>query len=146
MWNKTRVAAALLVAGLSGALHAQTVVGVSWSNFQEERWKTDEKAVKEELARLGATYVSADAGGSPEKQLADIDGLIAKGAKALIILAMDKDAIVPAVAKARARKIPVVAYDRLIEEPGCSTSPSTTARSAACRRARCSRCAPRATT
>lgn len=118
MWNKTRVAAALLVAGLSGALHAQTVVGVSWSNFQEERWKTDEKAVKEELERLGATYVSADAGGSPEKQLADIDGLIAKGAKALIILAMDKDAIVPAVAKARARKIPVVAYDRLIEEPG----------------------------
>ena len=25
---------------------AQTVVGVSWSNFQEERWKTDEAAIK----------------------------------------------------------------------------------------------------
>ena len=40
------------------------------------------------------------------------------GAKALIILAMDKDAILPAVNKANQRKIPVVAYDRLIEAPG----------------------------
>jgi D-xylose transport system substrate-binding protein len=50
--------------------------------------------------------------------LADIDSLIAKGAKALIILAMDKDAILPAVNKANQQKIPVVAYDRLIEAPG----------------------------
>jgi D-xylose transport system substrate-binding protein len=113
----TRGAMALALAGLASATLAQTV-GVSWSNFQEERWKTDEKAVKDQLAKMGASYVSADAGGSPEKQLADIDGLIAKGAKALIILAMDKDAIVPALAKARSRNIPVVAYDRLIEQPG----------------------------
>ena len=77
-----------------GAL-AQAVVGVSWSNFQEERWKTDEAAIKGQLEKLGAKYISADAGGSPEKQLADIDGLMAKGAKVLIILAMDKDAILP---------------------------------------------------
>jgi len=97
---------------------AQAVVGVSWSNFQEERWKTDEAAIKAELAKLGAKYVSADAGGSPEKQIADVDGLIAKGATTLIILAMDKDAIVPALAKAKAKNLPVVAYDRLIEQPG----------------------------
>jgi D-xylose transport system substrate-binding protein len=111
---------ALLTAALltSAAAHAQLVVGVSWSNFQEERWKTDEAAIKAELAKHGATYVSADAGGSPEKQLADVDGLIAKGAKALIVLAMDKDAIVPALAKAKQRNIPVIAYDRLIDQPG----------------------------
>ena len=111
---------ALLTAALltSAAAHAQLVVGVSWSNFQEERWKTDEAAIKAELAKRGATYVSADAGGSPEKQLADVDGLIAKGAKALIVLAMDKDAIVPALAKAKQRSIPVIAYDRLIDQPG----------------------------
>src|SRR5215831_2603337 len=108
--------AAALLTGF--AAHAQLVVGVSWSNFQEERWKTDEAAIKAELAKKGASYISADAGGSPEKQLADIDGLIAKGAKALIVLAMDKDAILPAVNKATRQKIPVVAYDRLIEVPG----------------------------
>ena len=114
-FNNALITAALLT---SAAAHAQLVVGVSWSNFQEERWKTDEAAIKAELAKHGATYISADAGGSPEKQLADVDGLIAKGAKALIVLAMDKDAIVPALAKARQRSIPVVAYDRLIDQPG----------------------------
>jgi D-xylose transport system substrate-binding protein len=115
-----RATITLALAGMLtvGSAWSQTVVGVSWSNFQEERWKTDEAAIKEQLAKLGATYVSADAGGSPEKQLADVDGLIAKGAKALIVLAMDKDAIVPALAKARQRNIPVIAYDRLIEQPG----------------------------
>lgn len=97
---------------------AQTVVGVSWSNFQEERWKTDEAAIKAQLEKAGAKYISADAAGSPEKQLGDIDGLISKGAKVLIVLAMDKDAILPAVNKATKQKIPVVAYDRLIEAPG----------------------------
>jgi D-xylose transport system substrate-binding protein len=100
------------------AVSAQTTIGVSWSNFQEERWKTDEAAIKAELAKTGTIYISADAGGSPEKQLADIDSLIAKGAKALIILAMDKDAILPAINKANQQKIPVVAYDRLIEAAG----------------------------
>lgn len=99
------------------ALAAGPVVGVSWSNFQEERWKTDETAIKAELARLGGGYVSADAGGSPEKQIADVESLLAKGAKVLIILAMDKDAIAPALNKAKARKVPVLAYDRLIEAP-----------------------------
>ena len=110
-------AASLLLTASLKALAAGPVVGVSWSNFQEERWKTDEVAMKAELGRLGAGYVSADAGGSPEKQLADIDSLLAKGAKVLIILAMDKDAIAPALNKARARKVPVLAYDRLIEAP-----------------------------
>ncbi len=97
---------------------AQVTVGVSWSNFQEERWKTDEAAIKTQLEKLGARYISADAAGSPEKQLADIDGLMAKGAKVLIVLAMDKDAILPAVNKAAKQKVPVIAYDRLIEAPG----------------------------
>lgn len=109
-------ACALLLA--TSTLAKDLVVGVSWSNFQEERWKTDEAAMKAELTKLGAKYISADAAGSPEKQLNDVDNLITKGANVLIVLAMDKDAIVPAVNKATASKIPVVAYDRLIEMPG----------------------------
>jgi len=94
------------------------LVAVSWSNFQEERWKKDETAIKATLAAAGAKYISADAQGSNEKQLADIEALIAKGAKALIILAQDADAILPAVNKAREARIPVVAYDRLIQDGG----------------------------
>ena len=115
---KLKTTLTALALGLASAGAMAQVVGVSWSNFQEERWKTDEKAIKDQLAKLGASYISADAGGSPEKQLSDVDSLIAKGAKVLIVLAMDKDAILPAVNKASQQKIPVVAYDRLIEAPG----------------------------
>ena len=112
------VVALAALATVSTATLAQMTVGVSWSNFQEERWKTDETAIKAQLEKLGAKYISADAGGSPEKQLGDIEGLMTKGAKVLIVLAMDKDAILPAVNKATKQKVPVIAYDRLIEAPG----------------------------
>lgn len=110
--------AVIAAAGFSSAAYAQgKVVGVSWSNFQEERWKTDEAAIKAALEANGDTYISADAQASAAKQLTDVEALIAQGANALIILAMDKDAIGPAVDKAAAEGIPVVGYDRLIEDP-----------------------------
>ena len=109
--------AALSVLAAGTAMAKGPVIGVSWSNFQEERWKTDEAAIKAAIAKAGGSYISADAQSSPAKQLTDIEGLIAKGAKALIILAQDSDAIRPAVEKAAQEGIPVVGYDRLIEVP-----------------------------
>jgi D-xylose transport system substrate-binding protein len=106
-----------LALGAGQALAKDIVVGVSWSNFQEERWKTDEAAIKAKLAALGAKYISADAQSSPEKQLTDIESLISKGANVLIVLAQDSEAVLPGIAKAKAEGIPVVSYDRLIEDP-----------------------------
>jgi D-xylose transport system substrate-binding protein len=91
------------------------IIGVSWSNFQEERWKTDEAAIKAALEASGDKYISADAQSSAAKQLTDVESLISQGANALIILAQDSSAIGPAVEKAVAEGIPVVGYDRLIE-------------------------------
>ncbi|MEO9777642.1 MAG: D-xylose ABC transporter substrate-binding protein [Sedimentitalea sp.] len=101
----------------TAAFAEDAVVGVSWSNFQEERWKTDEAAIKAELEKHGATYISADAQSSSAKQLSDVESLIAQGATALIILAQDAQAIGPAVQAAADEGIPVVGYDRLIEDP-----------------------------
>ncbi len=91
------------------------VIGVSWSNFQEERWKTDEAAMKAAIEAAGDKYISADAQSSAAKQLTDVESLIAQGANALIILSQDSSAIGPAVEKATAEGIPIVGYDRLIE-------------------------------
>ncbi len=96
--------------------HAMTV-GVSWSNFQEERWKTDEAAIQAALEAAGANYLSADAQSSSTKQLADIESLITQGVDSLIILAQDGAAIGPALDAAEAAGIPVIGYDRLIEDP-----------------------------
>jgi len=93
------------------------IIGVSWSNFQEERWKTDEAAMKAAIAAAGDKYISADAQSSAQKQLTDVESLIAQGANALIVLAQDSSAIAPAVQKAVDEGIPVVGYDRLIENP-----------------------------
>jgi len=91
-------------------------VGVSWSNFQEERWKTDEAAIVGALDAGGAKYISADAQSSSSKQLSDIESLIAQGVDAIIVLAQDAQAIGPAVQAAADEGIPVIAYDRLIED------------------------------
>ncbi len=111
-------ASAVMISAMLGtaAWAADVVVGVSWSNFQEERWKTDEAAIKAELEAKGAKYISADAQSSSAKQLSDVESLIAQGATALIILAQDAQAIGPAVQAAADEGIPVVGYDRLIED------------------------------
>ena len=114
--------AAALVAGAAvsflfcaNAKAAGKVVGVSWANFQEERWKTDEAAMKAAIAAAGDKYISADAQSSAQKQLADVESLIARNADVLIVLAQDASAIAPAVQKAVDEGIPVIGYDRLIE-------------------------------
>ncbi len=117
---RTIAAAAFAALVLSGTAHAQNrgpVIGVSWSNFQEERWKTDEAAIKAAIEKAGGTYLSADAQSSPAKQLTDIESLISRGAKALIVLAQDAQAVRPAVEKAVNEGVAVVGYDRLIEIP-----------------------------
>jgi D-xylose transport system substrate-binding protein len=95
------------------------VIGVSWNNYNEERWaRWDEPAIRDAIEAAGGTYISTDAGSSAEQQLTDVEQLITDGADALIILAQDGTAIRPAVASALEQGIPVVAYDRLIEDPG----------------------------
>lgn len=116
--NKFTTAIAAVATAAFGTMSyaAELTVGVSWSNFQEERWKTDEAAIKGALEAAGAKYISADAQASAAKQLTDVEALITQGADALIILSVDKDAVGPALDQADAEGIPVVGYDRLIED------------------------------
>jgi D-xylose transport system substrate-binding protein len=97
----------------------ELVIGVSWNNYNEERWaKSDEPAIVAAIEAANGRYISTDAGSSAEQQLADVEQLISQGADALIILAQDGTAILPAVQSALDAGVPVIAYDRLIENPG----------------------------
>ena len=94
------------------------VVGVSWNNFQEERWgKFDEPAMKAAIEAGGGSYVSNDAKSSAETQASNVENLISQGANVVVILAQDGKAIIPSVQAATDAGVPVIAYDRLIEEP-----------------------------
>ncbi|HLF42593.1 MAG TPA: substrate-binding domain-containing protein [Acidimicrobiia bacterium] len=93
-------------------------VGVSWNNYNEERWALwDEPAIVSAIEGAGGTYINTDAGSSAEQQIADVEQLITDGADVIIILAQDGTAILPAVDSALEQGIPVIAYDRLIENP-----------------------------
>jgi len=112
-------AGSLAMVGVVAAQDDEVIIGVSWNNFQEERWGLrDEPAIKAVLEEAGAQYISTDAASSEEKQLADIEQLISQGADALIVLAQNGVAVRPAVQAALDNGIPVIAYDRLIEDPG----------------------------
>jgi D-xylose transport system substrate-binding protein len=101
-----------------GGTAAGCKVGVSWNNYQEERWaKWDEPAIKAALEAAGAEYISNDAKSSAETQASNVENLISQGAKVVIILAQDGTAIKPAVTAAIDAGAAVIAYDRLIEDP-----------------------------
>ena len=100
-------AASVAVCALSSVAFAEgKVIGVSWSNFQEERWKTDEAAMKAAIEANGDTYISADAQLSASKQLTDVESLIAQGADALVILSVDSGSVGAAASAVPAPRFP----------------------------------------
>jgi D-xylose transport system substrate-binding protein len=105
-------------ASSSAAAGGDCTVGVSWNNFQQPRWAAfDKPGIQSTVEAAGGKYIDADANLSNEQQATDIDSLISQGAKVLIVLAQDTKAVLPAIAKAADAGVPVIAYDRLIEDP-----------------------------
>jgi D-xylose transport system substrate-binding protein len=114
----TAPSAAASEAPSAAASAATCVVGVSWNNYQEERWaKWDEPAIKAAIEAAGGTYISNDAKSSTETQASNIENLISQGANVVIVLAQDGTAVKPAVESAISNGVPVIAYDRLVEDP-----------------------------
>lgn len=113
------VAAGALMLGLStlSAQAAGKTIAVSWKTFQEERWKTDEAAIKAVVEAAGDKYVSTDAQGSAQKQAADIESLISQKVDVILVVAYDSDAILPSFKAASDAGIKMISYDVLVEDP-----------------------------
>ena len=92
-------------------------IAVSWKTFQEERWKTDEAAIKAVVEAAGDKYISTDAQGSAQKQAADIEGLITQKVDVILVVAFDSDAILPSFKAASDAGVKMVSYDVLVEDP-----------------------------
>ena len=72
---KAVMAGALVATAMGGVAHAAgKTIAVSWKTFQEERWKTDDAAIKAAVEAAGDKYITADAQGSAQKQASDIEG------------------------------------------------------------------------
>ncbi len=113
------VTAGALMLGMSSmsAMAAGKTIAVSWKTFQEERWKTDEAAIKAVVEAAGNTYVSTDAQTSAQKQAADIEGLISQKVDVILVVAFDSDAILPSIKAINDAGIKAIAYDVQFEDP-----------------------------
>ena len=90
-------------------------VGLSFSDFATERWKTEEVLMRGQLEKLGYEVLTQEANHDVKAQNDQIDNMVSQGVKGLIIIAEDGDAAVTSVDKAAAAGVKVLAYDRLIK-------------------------------
>ena len=89
-------------------------IGVSMPTQTSERWIADGKAVKEKLEAKGYKVDLQYANDDIPTQSQQVDQLITQGADVLIIAAIDGTALSSQLQAAADKKIPVIAYDRLI--------------------------------
>jgi D-xylose transport system substrate-binding protein len=105
-------------ASASGAATSDCSVGVSWNNFQQPRWAaTDQPNMKQTVEDGGGTFTEFDADLDSVQQLTDVETLINQGIDVLVLLPQDSSVVGPALEAAAAADIPVIAYDRLVEDP-----------------------------
>jgi putative multiple sugar transport system substrate-binding protein len=90
------------------------MIGVVMPTRSEERWNKDGAAVKAGLEELGYEVDLQFSDDDIPTQVRQIEDLITKRAKVLVIASIDGSALTDVLAKAADEGIPVIAYDRLI--------------------------------
>jgi putative multiple sugar transport system substrate-binding protein len=91
-------------------------IGIVLPTKDEPRWVQDETRFQDALASTDYTVEILFSQGSSAKEKENVDALIAKGIKTLIICPQDGAAAAAAVQAAKAEGINVISYDRLITD------------------------------
>jgi len=92
------------------------VIGVAMPNKSSTRWISDGNAIKTALEADGFTVDLEYANDDIPTQVSQIEGMLTKGAKALIIASIDGTALTDVLQHAADKKVAVIAYDRLINK------------------------------
>lgn len=91
-------------------------VGIVLPTKDEPRWLQDETRFTDALKSTNYSVEVLFSQGSPAKEKENVDALIAKGIKVLIICPQDGTAAAASAEAARKAKIKVISYDRLITD------------------------------
>lgn len=94
----------------------QGYVGVAMPTITSQRWVVEGLAMVRALDRLNYRPELMYADNSATNQAAQLEQMLAKGARALIVGAVDGTKLAPILQKAAAAKVRVLAYDRLIRD------------------------------
>ncbi|UXN75589.1 sugar ABC transporter substrate-binding protein [Devosia sp. A8/3-2] len=106
------------VLGSAGSVAARDkgTIGISMPEQTTLRWNSDGAELKSALEAKGYTVDLQYAGDDIPNQLAQIENMVTKGSKALVIAALDGTTLSAVLEQAAAAGVKVIAYDRLIHD------------------------------
>jgi putative multiple sugar transport system substrate-binding protein len=119
--------AALLLACTAGCVGAPSssgateaagpgTIGIAMPTREQQRWIADGENMAKQFQALGYGVDMQYADDNSQTQASQLDAMIDKGDRALVIGAVDGLTLAGALGKAHAKGIPVIAYDRLIRD------------------------------
>ena len=108
--------AATMAAGVTASAQDKATVGIAMPTKSSARWIDDGnnmvKVLKERGYNTDLQYAEDDI----PNQLSQIENMVTKGAKVLVIAAIDGTTLSDVLKQAKAKGITVIAYDRLIRD------------------------------
>ena len=100
--------------GVGGGIPANLKVGFSELSISDP-WRVAQVAsMQAEADRRGINYVMTDAQNKQDKQVSDIEDLIAQGCNFIFLAPLNVEGFEPAVEKAKEKQVPIVCIDREI--------------------------------
>lgn len=109
------LAAAASTAALGVAQASACTIGVSMKTLDAPYFAAQEVAAKARAAEIGCEIITADAGNDLNKQVADIEDMVARGVEALVVNPRDSQELVPAVNAASAQGVKVFIIDLTLD-------------------------------
>ena len=100
--------------GDSTAGGVRGTVGIAMPTKSSERWVKDGDNMVEQFKSLGYDTDLQYAEDVVETQVSQVENMITKGVKVLVVAAVDGSALTDVLQQAADQKIPVIAYDRLL--------------------------------
>jgi len=97
-----------------GGGSGSTLVGISMPTQSSERWISDGNVLKDILEDRGYEVDLQYAEDDIPTQLAQIEAMLTRGAKVLVIAAIDASTLVPVLDQAGEEGVYIIAYDRLL--------------------------------
>ncbi len=102
------------VIALSSAVCDSKLIGVAMPTQSLQRWNQDGSNMKTQLEAKGYQVELQYANNDVNTQVQQLENMITKGCKVLVIASIDGSALTNVLKEAKENKIKVIAYDRLI--------------------------------
>ena len=107
-------AAASAAASKGGAAASGQLIGVSMPTQSLQRWNQDGSNMKKQLEAKGYKVELQYANNDVNTQVQQIENMVTKGCKILVIASIDGSSLTDALSTAKQNNCKVIAYDRLI--------------------------------